>query len=217
MYNVDIDSIHSMQELKRIYRARKTQDLLAAATAIEVAKDFFAPLDSDGYAVPVQIEQGNNPMIEKYKANVAGAGAGVIINAGQEINAASIAEDQRKFLASEALRTLEDKLNELMAKFRLGFDYELSLRPKTTQEAAARIAAGQFTIKGADKKDPQLYPGLTNVFTWRTADQLPDRDGFDAAVEDMEAALFPLLTEIRIFDPKDGLESLKKIQAYDTK
>jgi len=172
-------------------------------------------------------EKGNNPMREKYdyecdtppgtctkdKANIAASSAQVIGSnltiAGPEM----VAEDERKYVARRALDTIEFKILQLRDKFKIDFDW----RPKTVQEADTRLRAGLFTIRDADKKEVRPYPymGLQDVFSWRGPDDQADVKGYDDAVEKFAAFYAPILDEIRIFDPKDSLESLRKIEAYD--
>lgn len=152
----------------------------------------------------------NSPKTMTSKVNAASAGAGVVINAGPEANQFTIQEEQRKYIARLALDTVADKMSELQDKYKITFDY----RPKTVQEAADRLKKGLYTLRGADKKDDVRYTYLDDVFSWRGPDDQPDKAGYEAAAEDFMKFYAPLLTEIRIFDPKDALESFKKIEAY---
>lgn len=182
---------------------------------------YFAPTTSPVSREPGNKEEGNNPMYMNtapaaVKMNSVNAGAGVVINAGPEENQFTIMEEQRKYIARLALDAVEDIREKIAMKYKIGRIFEHDLRPKTVQEAAARLKAGDYTMRGADKKDPVVYPymGLQDVFSWRGPKDQPDKEGYDAAIEDFMAFSGPLMTEIRIFDPKEGLESYKKIEAY---
>lgn len=152
----------------------------------------------------------DSPKTTTAKVNAASAGAGVILNAAPDVNQFTIQEEQRKYIARLALDTVADKTDALMEKYKISFSY----RPKTVQEAADRMKKGQFTLRGADKKDDVRYTYLDDVFSWRGPDDQPDTVGYEAAAKDFGDFYAPLLTEIRIFDPKDALESFKKIDAY---
>lgn len=141
------------------------------------------------------------------KSNTANAGAGIILNAPA---ARDTAEEQRKYLGRRALDVLDDKLRELREKFKINFDY----RPKTVQEATARLKAGLYTLRGAEKKDDVLYSYLDDIFSWRGPDDQADYTGYEEASLKFQDFSRPLLDEIRIFDPKDALESLRKLEAY---
>jgi len=179
---------------------------------------YLAPLSTGCNTVPPQ--KGNNPMYEKYdcgsspcKANIAASSAQVVGSNLTITGPEMVAEDQRKYVAGRALMTIENKILQLRDKFKIDFEW----RPKTVQEANERLRAGLFTIRNADKKDPIKYPwgGLQEVFSWRGPDDQADEKGYDDAVEKFAAFYQPLLDEIRIFDPKDALETLRKIEAYE--
>lgn len=149
-------------------------------------------------------------------AAAANSGAVVALTSVPGENQFTIMEEQRKYIARLALDVVQDKMAELSLKFKMGREFERELRPKTIQEAADRLKKGLYTMRDADKKDPIKYPygGLQEVFSWRGPDDQADEKGFEAAAKDFMTFYAPLLTEIRIFDPKDGLESFKKIEAY---
>lgn len=172
---------------------------------------YLAPTSTQATVEPCPKEEGNIPMYtDTPKAVINSAGAGVVLNASPEVNEFTIKEEQRKYIARLALDVHSDKIQALRDKYKIDFDF----RPATVQEAADRLKKGLYTIKGADKKDPVRYSYLDVVFSWRGPDDQADEDGYKAAVEDFLAFAGPLLTEIRIFDPKDGLESFKKLEAY---
>lgn len=165
-------------------------------------------------------EKGNNPMFDKYDRYndlsecdceecrpTTSASTGVVINAPPP---SDIPEEQRKFIGRAALDVIDDKTVELLKKFKIDFDY----RPKTVQEAAQRLKDGLYTMDGADKTDPVWYCGLNRHFSWRGPDDQPDQEGYDKAKEELDKFVSPLLMEIRVFDPKDGLESFNKLKAY---
>lgn len=169
---------------------------------------YLAPKEECTQEDPVK-QEGIIPMFPNAKINqaAANAGAGVIINAPAELDTA---EEQRKYIGRRALGVIDNKIVELREKFKLDFYY----RPKTVQEAADRIKAGLFTLRGSEKKDPTPYYGLDGHFSWRGPDDQADCDGYGAAVSKFIDFYIPLMDEIRIFDPKDALESLRKIEAY---
>jgi hypothetical protein len=121
----------------------------------------------------------------------------------------SDAEMQRLYLGQRLRDAFLGKMDDLRTKFKIDFFW----RPKTAQEAKARLDAGLFTIKDADKKDPVRYTYLDNVFSWRGPDDQADVDGYDAARADLEKVYSATLDKIRIADPKDGLVILEAFKA----
>lgn len=185
-----------------------------AATALDAANDFFAPTTKSTYdAVPCPKEEGNNPMIEKYRSDLNVAAAGMTINAEPEVNQFTIEEEQRKFIAREALRVIYDKSFALREKFKIDFNF----RPKTVQEAYKRLKDGLWSMPDAAKKDDVKYPwgGLQETFSWRGPDDQADEIGYEIAKEAMDKFTNPLLMEIRVLPPERAMESFRKIEAYE--
>lgn len=149
-------------------------------------------------------------MFDKAKVNSAAAtaGAGVVINAPAELDTAEV---QRQYLGNRALDTFADKLNAATNEYKIVFNW----RPATVQEAAERLKAGLYTMKGADKKDPVEYPymGLQEVFSWRGPDDQPDEKGFALAAKKLGDNFATLMDKLRIVDPKDGLELFEAFKA----
>ncbi len=185
---------------------------------------YLAPLSTGCNEVPPQ--KGNNPMYNSMPSFLDGcdceicnppkkqtvAGASVNINAPAQPD---VPEEQRKFLSRRALETIASKVQKMRDKFKIDFNWQ----PKTVKEADERIRAGLFTIIDADKKDDVKFPiywyGISEVWSWRGPDDQADKDGFDAAYEKFVEFYNPILDEIRIFDPKDALKSLRKIEAFE--
>lgn len=188
---IDLNEVVSMAHMKQIYRRYMGQYDEATCTLANVGN-----------------EKGNNPMYEKFKATSTQTATVVNMPAPTDT-----VEEQRKYLGRRALNVLGAKYYELDSKFKITFDYH----PATVQEAAQRLKDGAYTMEGADKVDPIKYPwgGLQAVFSWRGPDDQPDELGYKAARTEFDAFASPLLDEIRIFDPKDGLESLRKLEAWE--
>lgn len=149
--------------------------------------------------------------------STATAGNVVSVVAPPAVTQAVLDEEAKKYVARRALDVISEKKEALRMKFRIGYDYEIGLlRPKTVQEAAERLTKGEFTVKGADKKDPVKYPhgGLQDVFSWRTKETFEDKEGWEKAKADFKAFYNPLLDEIRVFYAERGLEAFRKIEAY---
>lgn len=156
-------------------------------------------------------------MFTKKAGASATAGNVVSVVAPPAVTQAVLDEEAKKYVARRALDVIEMKKEALRMKFRIGYDYEVDLlRPKTVQEAAERLAKGEFTVKGADKKDPVKYPygGLQDVFSWRTKETFEDKEGWEKAKADFATFYNPLLDEVRVFNAERGLEAFRKIEVY---
>jgi len=169
-------------------------------------RNTIAPLKEEPQVTEVPCQKGNNPMYEKFEAKSATAAVSITAPPAE-----TDAEKQRRFLGQRVIEVSCEKVSDLRKQFKID---DSGFRPRTAQEALARLTAGGFTIRGSDKTDPVPYRGLDYHFSWRGPDDKADRAGYDAAYAEMSKLMSDSLDKIRVADPKDGLTILEAFKDW---
>jgi len=115
--------------------------------------------------------------------------------------------DQRRFLSEQLYTAYYTAKTALERKFGL-IDDEA---PKTLLDTVKRIQDGLFVIP-EKYKDEKVYGGLGHL-RWRDPKTVEDKDGFEAAKDELKKARNAVERTITILSPAEGLKALQDFEA----
>lgn len=128
-------------------------------------------------------------------------------------------EKTREYLMSRVSQNYYD----IQVKLREAFHITHTDKPKTLGDLVQRLRDGKFTVytsrgtaydpeKDADEAFNNWYD-LGDQLSWRTIE--PDHKGYEEAMNAYRKEADAARDEIMVSDPKEGLEILRKLQAWD--
>lgn len=117
--------------------------------------------------------------------------------------------DQRKHLHQRAYRSKLQKNYDLRQAFKM----DGAPQPKTLTEAIERLKAGRFDFEiDLDAEDDVKWRRyFFEMLIWR--DEPADKEGFQKALNALDAAYQTLEDEITINDPLEALTALREFEA----
>jgi hypothetical protein len=166
-------------------------------------------------------EEGNNPMYIEHGYKTACTSAHLQPQANMVVQVATetkrdTAEEQRTYLKCRIDNIRYEKHREIGKQF---FRDEPE-GPKTIKELKERLKKGLYTIiepkhyNEDDEDEEEISIYWRDYFSWRTADTQFDKEGYKAAVEELDKFVQDLVDQIRILDPKDGLKLLEDLKKW---